>query len=73
MQNTMQKTMKIDGMMCGHCEAAVRKALEALDGVSEARVSYRDGTAVVTLTADVGDDVLRKAVEDQDYAVKGIE
>ncbi len=69
---TMEKTMKIEGMMCGHCEARVKKALEAVDGVAVAEVSHEKGTAVVTLTADVADEVLKKAVEDQDYTVKGI-
>ena len=66
---TMTKTMKIEGMMCGHCEARVKKALEALDQVQEAQVSHEAGTAVVTLAAEVADDVLKKAVEDQDYKV----
>ena len=69
----MEKTMKIEGMMCGHCEARVKKTLEAIPGVTEARVSHTSGTAVVTLSADVDNDVLRKAVEDQDYKVTGIE
>ena len=69
---TMTKTMNIEGMMCGHCEARVKKALEAVSGVSEAVVSHENGTAVVTLTQDVSDDVLKKAVEDQDYKVTGI-
>ncbi len=68
----MTKTMNIEGMMCGHCEARVKKALEAVEGVSEAVVSHEKGTAVVTLTADVSDDVLKKAVEEQDYKVTGI-
>ena len=66
---TMTKTMKIEGMMCGHCEARVKKALEALDQVQEAQVSHEAGTAVVTLSGDVTDEVLKKAVEDQDYKV----
>ncbi|MGI6007264.1 MAG: heavy metal translocating P-type ATPase [Ruminococcus sp.] len=70
---TMKKTMKIEGMMCGHCEARVKKALEGLSGVQEAQVSHEAGTAVVTLTEDVADDVLKKTVEDQDYQVTGIE
>ena len=70
---TMQKTMKIEGMMCQHCEARVKKTLEKLDGVREAQVSHTAGTAVVTLTADVADAVLREAVEDQDYTVLAIE
>ena len=68
----MTKTMKIEGMMCGHCEAAVKKALEAIPTVSEAAVSHEAGTAVVTLSADTPDDVLRKAVEDKDYKVISI-
>ena len=59
-------------MMCGHCEKRVKKVLEAIDGVESAEVSYEAGTAVVTLSSDVADDVLKKAVEDQDYTVKGI-
>ncbi|MCI9419797.1 MAG: heavy metal translocating P-type ATPase [Eubacterium sp.] len=69
----MKKTMKIEGMMCGHCEARVQKCLEKLDGVESAAVSHESGTAEVTLTADVSDDILRKAVEEQDYQVIGIE
>ena len=69
----MEKTMKIKGMMCGHCEAAVKKALEAIDTVSEADVSHENGTAIVKLTADTPDDVLRAAVEAKDYEVMGIE
>ena len=69
----MVKTMKIEGMMCGHCEARVKKALEALPEVSEAVVSHEAGTAIVTLTAAVDNDTLKKAVEDQDYPVTGIE
>ena len=71
-KDTMTKTMKIEGMMCGHCEAAVKKALEAIPTVSEAAVSHEAGTAVVTLSADTPDDVLRKAVEDKDYKVISI-
>ena len=70
---TMTKTMKIEGMMCPHCEARVKKALEALDAVSAAEVSHVAGTAVVTLSAAVADDVLKNAVEAQDYKVLGIE
>ena len=70
---TMTKTMKIEGMMCGHCEAAVKRALEALDGVSSAEVSHEKGTAVVELTSDVDNAVLTKAVEDKDYKVIGVE
>ena len=69
----MTKTIKIEGMMCGHCEAAVKKALEALDQVDAAEVSHEAGTAVVTLSSEVSDDVLKKAVEDKDYRVVGIE
>ena len=69
----MEKTMKIERMMCGHCEARVKKCLEALPGVEEAVVSHENGTAVVTLSTDVADDVLKKAVEDQDYQVLGIQ
>ena len=67
------KNMKIEGMMCAHCEAAVKKALEALDGVSEAEVSHEAGTAKVMLSGPVTDDELKKAVEDKDYKVLGIE
>lgn len=66
---TMKKTMKIEGMMCGHCEATVKKALEALAEVEEAAVSHEEGTATVTLSAEISDDVLKKAVEDKDYKV----
>ena len=65
--------LKIEGMMCGHCEARVKKALEAVDGVDEALVSHEAGTAVVTLSKDVADDTLKKAVEAQDYPVTSIE
>ena len=65
----MEKTMKIEGMMCPHCESRVKKTLEALDGVTEAVVSHTAGTAVVTMSAPVADDVLKKAVEDQGYPV----
>ncbi len=68
----MTKTMKIEGMMCGHCEARVKKALEALPEVTEAVVSHESGTAVVILSAPVEDKVLKKAVEDQDYKVVSI-
>ena len=70
---TMTKTMKIEGMMCGHCEAAVKKALEALDGVAGAEVSHEKGTAVVTLEKDVDNAVLTKAVEDKDYKVVSVQ
>ena len=71
-EKIMEKTMAINGMMCGHCEARVKKALEALPGVSEAKVSHTEGTAVVSLNADVADSVLKEAVEAQDYEVIGI-
>ena len=71
--STMTKTMNIEGMMCGHCEARVKKVLEALPGVAGAEVSHEKGTAVVTLTEAVADDVLKKAVEDQDYKVTSIQ
>ena len=70
---TMEKTMKIEGMMCGHCEAAVKKALEALPEVASAEVSHEKGTAVVTLSSAVADDVLKKAVEDKDYQVISVQ
>ena len=70
---TMEKTMKIEGMMCGHCEARVKKALEALPEVSAANVSHESGTAVVTLSGALTDEALKKAVEDQDYKVLGIQ
>lgn len=69
----MTKTMKIEGMMCGHCEAAVKKALEALEGVETAEVSHEKGTAVVTMSGDVSDEMLKKTVEDKDYQVTAIE
>ena len=69
----MKKTIQIEGMMCGHCEATVKKALEALPQVDSAEVSHTAGTAVVTLNADVEDAVLTKAVEDKDYKVTGID
>ena len=71
-EKTMEKTLKIEGMMCGHCEARVKKALEALPEVEQAAVSHQNGTAVVTLKAPVADAVLKKAVEDQDYTVTAI-
>ena len=71
-ENVMQKTMNIEGMMCPHCEAAVKKALEALDGVQEAAVSHEAGTAVVTMSSEVADEVLKNAVEAKDYKVLGI-
>ncbi len=69
----MTKTMKIEGMMCGHCEARVKKVLEAVDGVEHVVASHQEGTAVVTLSADVADDVLKATVEDQDYQVLEIQ
>ena len=72
-KTAMKKTMKIEGMMCGHCEARVKKVLEALPQVDEAVVSHEQGTAVVTLNTETADEVLKKAVEDQDYKVTGIE
>lgn len=69
----MKKTMKIEGMMCGHCEARVKKCLEALPQVDQAEVSHEKGTAIVTLNADVDDAVLTKAVEDQDYKVISVQ
>ncbi|MCD7709492.1 MAG: heavy metal translocating P-type ATPase [Clostridiales bacterium] len=72
-ENTMKKTMQIEGMMCAHCEATVKKALEEIDGVSEAVVSHEAGTAIVTMDDSVTDDMLKKAVEDKDYTVKAID
>ena len=72
-ETTMQKTMKIEGMMCQHCEARVKKTLEKLEGVASAEVSHTAGTAIVELTADVDNAVLKQAVEDQDYTVLAIE
>ncbi|MBP3813604.1 MAG: cation transporter, partial [Butyrivibrio sp.] len=66
------KTMMIEGMMCGHCEMTVKKALEAIDGVENADVSHEKGSAVVTLSGDVSEDALKKAVEDKDYKVTSI-
>ena len=71
--NAMEKTLNIEGMMCVHCEARVKKALEALPEVESAAVSHEAGTAVVTLKSDVSNDTLKKAVEDQDYTVTGIQ
>ena len=70
---TMKKIMHIEGMMCGHCEAAVKKALEALPQVDEAVVSHEAGTAELTLNAEITDDVLKKTVEDKDYTVTSVE
>lgn len=72
-EKNMTRTMKIEGMMCKHCEARVKKVLEALPEVSEAVVSHETGTAVVTLSAELANDVLKKTVEDQDYAVLSVE
>ncbi len=72
-EKKMTKTMKIEGMMCGHCEARVKKTLEALEQVTEAVVSHEAGTAVVTLSAELGDEVLKKVIEDQDYKVLDIQ
>lgn len=69
----MKETVKIEGMMCGHCEAAVKKSLEALDGVDRAEVSHETGTAVLTLSKEVADADVRKAVEDKDYKFVSIE
>ena len=70
---TMEKTLKIEGMMCGHCEMHTKKALEALDGVTEASVSHKTGTAIVTLEKDISDDILKQAVADQGYKVTDIQ
>ena len=69
----MTKTLKIEGMMCGHCEMHTKKALEALDGVTEAQVSHKTGTAVVTLEKDISDDVFMQAVAEQGYQVTDIQ
>ena len=69
----MTKTMKINGMMCGHCEARVKKTLEALTQVTEAVVSHETGTAVVTLNEEISDEELKKVIEDQDYEVVSVE
>ena len=69
----MTKTMKIEGMMCGHCEARVKKVLVALPEVESAEVSHESGTAVVTLSGDIADGELKRVVEEQDYKVLGIE
>ena len=68
----MEKTLKVEGMMCPHCEAAVKKALEAIDGVSVAEADHVKGTATVTLTKDVPTEVLKKAIEDKDYKVTAV-
>ena len=72
-EETMNKTMKIEGMMCGHCEARVKKALESLSEVTEAVVSHTTGTAEVRLQSEVADSVLKQAVEAQDYKVLEIQ
>ena len=72
-EKSMTKTMNIEGMMCGHCEARVKKALEALDAVSEAAVSHESGTAVVTLSSDISDEKLKETVEAEDYKVTSIQ
>ncbi len=72
-ENKMERTMKIEGMMCGHCEASVKKCLEALPEVAEAKVSHVDGTAIVTLSAEISNEVLKKTVEDKDYKVLDIQ
>lgn len=69
----MEKTLKIDGMMCEHCEMHVKKALEALDGVKSADVSHKANTAVVTMEKEISDDILKKAVVDQGYQVIDIQ
>ena len=68
----MQKTLTIEGMMCGHCEMHAKKALEALDGVQEAQVSHESGTAVVLLEKEVADEVLKQAIADEGYPVTEI-
>ena len=73
MELAMTKTMKINGMMCGHCEARVKKTLEALEQVTEAVVSHEAGTAVVTLSAEISNEELKKVIEAQDYEVVSVE
>ena len=73
MSDTRERVIKVDGMMCSHCEMHVKKALEAVEGVTGAVVSHEAGTAVVSLAADVPDGTLSAAVEAQDYTVLGIE
>lgn len=73
MRENMTKTMKIEGMMCGHCEARVKKCLEALQEVTQAVVNHETGTATVTLNDEIADEVLTKAVEEQDYKVISID
>ena len=69
----MTKTLKIEGMMCGHCEMHTKKALEALDGVTSAEVSHKTGTAVVTLNKEIPDEVFRKTIAELGYEVTGIQ
>ena len=69
----MTRTLKVEGMMCGHCEARVKKALEAVPGVESAAADHTAGTAVVTLSTPVADEILKAAVEAQDYQVTGVE
>ena len=69
----MEKTMKIEGMMCGHCEARVKKALEGIEGVTEAVVSHESGTAVVKMDKEIAAETLKEAVEAQDYKVVSVE
>ena len=69
----MKETIKINGMMCGHCEATVKKALEALPEVDSAEVSHEKGTAVLQLNAPVGEETLKKTIEDKDYEFVGVE
>ena len=68
----MTKVVKVKGMMCPHCEATVKKALEGLDGVESAEVSHEAGTAIVSLTADISDEIFTKTIEDKDYKVVSI-
>ena len=72
-ENDMEKVIEIKGMMCGHCEARVKKTLEELEHVTEAQVSHEKGTAVVSMETEVADEVLKKAVEDQGYQVENIQ
>lgn len=69
----MEKTLKIEGMMCGHCEATVKKALEAVEGVEAAVVSHEKGTAVITLAKEIDADVFKKIIEDKDFTFIGME
>ena len=68
----MVKTMTIEGMMCGHCEARVKKTLEAIEGVASAEVSHEKGIAIISLTKDIADELIIKAIEDKDYKVVSI-